>query len=43
MARATSRQMFGQTLADFQLTQASWRKWRPIDGAPLLVYRAAAT
>nr|WP_315481424.1 acyl-CoA dehydrogenase family protein [uncultured Undibacterium sp.] len=42
MARATSRQMFGQTLADFQLTQAKLAQMATtIDSAALLVYRAA--
>lgn len=42
MARATSRSMFGQTLADFQLTQAKLAQMATtIDSAALLVYRAA--
>ncbi|WMW81925.1 acyl-CoA dehydrogenase family protein [Undibacterium cyanobacteriorum] len=42
MMRATSRQMFGQTLADFQLTQAKLAQMATtIDSAALLVYRAA--
>ena len=42
LARATSRQMFGQTLADFQLTQAKLAQMATtIDSAALLVYRAA--
>lgn len=42
LARATSRQMFGQTLADFQLTQAKLAHMATtIDSAALLVYRAA--
>jgi acyl-CoA dehydrogenase len=42
MARATSRPMFGQTLADFQLTQAKLAQMvTTIDSAALLVYRAA--
>ncbi|WP_395009622.1 acyl-CoA dehydrogenase family protein [Undibacterium sp.] len=42
MARATSRKMFGQTLADFQLTQAKLAQMATtIDSAALLVYRAA--
>lgn len=42
MARATSRPMFGQTLADFQLTQAKLAQMATtIDSAALLVYRAA--
>jgi acyl-CoA dehydrogenase len=42
MARATSRKMFGQTLADFQLTQSKLAQMATtIDSAALLVYRAA--
>ena len=42
LARATNRQMFGQTLADFQLTQAKLAQMATtIDSAALLVYRAA--
>jgi alkylation response protein AidB-like acyl-CoA dehydrogenase len=42
MARATSRKMFGQTLADFQLTQAKLAQMATtIESAALLVYRAA--
>jgi acyl-CoA dehydrogenase len=42
MARATSRKMFGQTLADFQLTQAKLAQMATaIDSAALLTYRAA--
>ena len=42
LRRATSRQMFGQTLADFQLTQAKLAAMATgIDGAALLTYRAA--
>jgi acyl-CoA dehydrogenase len=44
LARATSRRMFGQTLADFQLTQAKLAEMATgIDAAALLVYRAAWT
>lgn len=40
--RATSRRMFGQTLADFQLTQAKVAAMvTSIDAAALLTYRAA--
>lgn len=40
--RATSRKMFGQTLADFQLTQAKLAEMATsIDAAALLTYRAA--
>ena len=40
--RATSRRMFGQTLGDFQLTQAKLAEMAlTIDSAALLVYRAA--
>ncbi|HEY8356645.1 MAG TPA: acyl-CoA dehydrogenase family protein [Ramlibacter sp.] len=40
--RATSRRMFNQTLADFQLTQAKLAQMATtIDSAALLVYRAA--
>jgi acyl-CoA dehydrogenase len=42
LARSTSRKMFGQTLADFQLTQAKLAKMATdIDAAALLTYRAA--
>ena len=42
MQRATSRKMFGQTLADFQLTQAKLAQMATaIDSAALLTYRAA--
>src|SRR6202167_5301580 len=42
LARATSRKMFGQTLADFQLTQAALAEMATeIDAAALLTYRAA--
>jgi alkylation response protein AidB-like acyl-CoA dehydrogenase len=42
LARATTRRMFGQTLADFQLTQARLAQMATtIDGAALLTYRAA--
>ena len=42
LARATSRKMFGQTLADFQLTQAAIADMATdIDTAALLTYRAA--
>lgn len=42
LARATSRRMFGQTLADFQLTQAKLAQMvTTVDGAALLTYRAA--
>jgi len=42
LRRATSRQMFGQTLADFQLTQAKLASMATgIDSAALLTYRAA--
>ena len=42
LARATTRQMFGQTLADFQLTQAKLAQMATdIDAAALLTYRAA--
>ena len=42
LQRARSRKMFGQTLADFQLTQASLAKMATtLDGAALLTYRAA--
>jgi len=42
LARATSRKMFGQTLADFQLTQAALADMATeIDAAALLAYRAA--
>ena len=41
-ARATSRKMFGKTLADFQLTQAKLAQMATgIDAAALLTYRAA--
>lgn len=29
VARAKTRRMFNQALADFQITQASWHRWRP--------------
>lgn len=42
LARSTSRQMFGQTLADLQLTQAALGDMAcEIDAAALLTYRAA--
>jgi acyl-CoA dehydrogenase len=42
LARATSRTMFGQALADFQLTQAALATMATeTDAAALLVYRAA--
>ena len=42
LARATSRKMFGQFLADLQLTQAKLAEMATgIDAAALLVYRAA--
>ncbi len=42
LARASSRQMFGQTLGDFQLTQAKLAQMAlTIDSSALLVYRAA--
>jgi acyl-CoA dehydrogenase len=42
LSRATSRKMFGQALADFQLTQAKVaRMATDIDCAALLTYRAA--
>ena len=42
LARATSRTMFGQTLGDFQLTQAKLAQMAlTIDSSALLVYRAA--
>jgi acyl-CoA dehydrogenase len=42
LSRATSRKMFGQALADFQLTQAKLAKMATdIDCAALLTYRAA--
>jgi acyl-CoA dehydrogenase len=42
LRRATTRKMFGQTLADFQLTQAKLAQMATtIDGAALLTYRAA--
>ncbi len=42
IARATSRKMFGQTLADFQLTQAAIADMATgIDSSALLTYRAA--
>lgn len=44
LSRATRRRMFGQTLADFQLTQAKLAEMATrIDAAALLVYRAAWT
>jgi acyl-CoA dehydrogenase len=42
LVRATSRKMFGQTLGDFQLTQAALADMATeIDAAALLTYRAA--
>ena len=42
LRRATSRKMFGQALADFQLTQAKLAEMATeIDAAALLTYRAA--
>jgi acyl-CoA dehydrogenase len=42
LKRATSRKMFGQTLGDFQLTQAKLAQMAlTIDSSALLVYRAA--
>jgi acyl-CoA dehydrogenase len=42
LRRSSSRQMFGQALADFQLTQAKLAKMATdIDSAALLTYRAA--
>lgn len=42
LSRSTSRKMFGQALADFQLTQAKLAKMATdIDTAALLTYRAA--
>ncbi|MGN6230774.1 MAG: acyl-CoA dehydrogenase family protein [Trinickia sp.] len=42
LTRASSRRMFGQTLGDFQLTQAKLADMAlTIDSAALLVYRAA--
>jgi len=42
LARATTRRMFNQTLADFQLTQARLAQMvTDIDAAALLTYRAA--
>jgi acyl-CoA dehydrogenase len=42
LARATKRKMFGQVLADFQLTQAKLADMATtIDSSALLVYRAA--
>ena len=42
LARASSRKMFGQTLGDFQLTQAKLAQMAlTIDSSALLVYRAA--
>jgi acyl-CoA dehydrogenase len=42
LARAVTRKMFGQTLADFQLTQAKLAQMATgIDAAALLTYRAA--
>ena len=42
MARAKSRKMFGQVLADFQLTQAAIADMATgIDSSALLTYRAA--
>jgi len=44
LARATQRRMFGQTLADFQMTQARLADMATaIDAAALLTYRAAWT
>jgi acyl-CoA dehydrogenase len=42
LGRAKTRKMFGQTLGDFQLTQAALADMATeIDGAALLTYRAA--
>ena len=42
LARATTRKMFNQTLADFQLTQAKLAQMATtVDSSALLVYRAA--
>lgn len=42
LTRATTRKMFGQTLADFQLTQAKLAQMATtVDSSALLVYRAA--
>jgi acyl-CoA dehydrogenase len=42
LSRSTSRKMFGQVLADFQLTQAKLAKMATdVDSAALLTYRAA--
>ncbi|VVE31415.1 acyl-CoA dehydrogenase family protein [Pandoraea fibrosis] len=42
LARAKSREMFGQTLADFQITQAALGDMATsVDAAALLTYRAA--
>ena len=42
LVRATTRKMFNQTLADFQLTQAKLAQMATtIDSAALLIYRAA--
>ncbi|WP_377703806.1 acyl-CoA dehydrogenase family protein [Pseudoduganella sp. UC29_71] len=42
LAHATQRKMFGQTLADFQLTQAKLAQMATgVDAAALLTYRAA--
>ncbi|MFZ6755850.1 acyl-CoA dehydrogenase family protein [Undibacterium sp. Ji50W] len=42
MHRVTTRKMFGQTLADFQLTQAKLAQMATtIDSSALLIYRAA--
>ncbi len=42
LSRATSRKMFGQTLADFQLTQAALADMATgVDASALLTYRAA--
>lgn len=42
LTRATSRSMFGQSLADFQLTQAKLAQMATqVDAAALLTYRAA--
>ena len=42
LSRATRRKMFGQTLADFQITQSKLAQMATgIDAAALLTYRAA--
>jgi len=42
LQRATTRKMFGQTLADFQITQAKLAQMATtVDSAALLTYRAA--